>query len=169
MAAPQYVPNSLSQQPRRGLALPPAEAWVSERPGELGAAQPVGPMLGHPGPDQGYALRLVRHFEDKLVVPEPEHVDDVITGCVGVAMARSALFGRAPVVHDLDIAFRVWGYLGDAPAELVAYRRPLFDSVAHHYSDLRAIVDRVPESTLRLSPAEVARRFPAEWQALLAV
>ena len=82
-------------------------------------------------------------------------------------MARSALFGRAPVVHDLDIAFRIWGFLGQAPDELVAYRRPLFESVAHHYNDQRAIVDAVPEATLRLAHGEVARRFPAEWRALL--
>lgn len=167
MAAPQYVPSSLSQQPRRGLALPPADAWVSVRPGELGASQPVGPQLGHPGPDQGYALSLVRRFEDKLVVPEPEHVADAVAGCVAVAMARSAQFGRAPVVHDLDIAFRIWGFLGQAPDELVAHRRPLFESVAHHYNDQRAIVDAVPETTLRLTHGEVARRFPAEWRALL--
>jgi hypothetical protein len=169
VAAPQYVPNTLAQQPRRGLPLPPADSWLAARPAELRAVQPVGPQLGRPGPDQGYALRLVRQFEDKLVVPGPEHAADAIAGCVGVAMARSALFGRAPVVHDLDIAFRVWGYLGQAPDELVAFRRPLFESAAHHYNDVRAIVDQVPEATLRLAHGEVARRFPAEWKALLGV
>lgn len=167
MAAPSYVPNSLSQQPRRGLALPPAAGWMSDRPAEVRAAQPVGPQLGRPGPDLGYALRLVREFDDKLTVTESISRDDVVTGCIGVAMARAALFGRAPVVHDLDIAFRVWGFLGEAPAELVAARKPLFESAAHHYNDQRAIVDRVPETTLRLSHGDVARRFPAEWRALL--
>jgi hypothetical protein len=71
------------------------------------------------------------------------------------------------VVHDLDIAFRIWGFLGDAPAELIAYRRPLFEGASHHYTHRRDIVDVVPESTLRLTHGEVARRFPAEWRALL--
>ena len=167
MAAPQYVPSTLAEEPRKGLAVPPASGWKSDRPGELTGAQPVGPGFGHPGPDQGFALRLVRQFEGKLVCPAPESEEDAVGGCIGVAMARAALFGRAPVVHDLDIAFRIWGYLGDAPVELVGYRRPLFESVAHHYEDQRTIVDLVPESTLRLSHDEVARRFPSEWRALL--
>lgn len=167
MAAPQYVPNTLAEQPRRGLRPPAPEGWMADRPGELGARQPVGPHLGRPGPDLGFALRLVRRFEDKLVVVAPETREDAIAGCVGVAMARAALFGRAPIVHDLDIAFRIWGFLGDAPAELVTFRQPLFASAAHHYDHQRAIVDMVPESTLRLSHGEVAQRFPSEWRTLL--
>ena len=167
VAAPSYVPNSLQQQPRRGLALPPARAWRQDRPGEVPAAQPVGPQLERPGPDLGYALRLVRQFEDRLVLTPPLSTADVVDGCIEVAMARAALFGRAPVVHDLDIAFRIWGFLGEAPAELVAARQPYFESVSHHYNDRRAIVDRVPETTLRLTHGQVAQRFPAEWRTLL--
>ncbi len=51
--------------------------------------------------------------------------------------------------------------------ELIELRKPLFEACGHHYSDRRAIVDRVPESTLRLTHGEVASRFPAEWRALL--
>jgi hypothetical protein len=167
MGAPQYVPNTLNDQPRRGLDLPPSGSWVSDRPGELPGGQPVGRHMGRPGPDQGFALRLVRQFEDKLRVVAPESKEDAITGCVGVALARASLFGRAPVVHDLELAFRVWGFLGDAPDELVALRKPLFEGVSHHYDDQRVVVDRVPESTLRLSHGEVATRFPSEWRALL--
>lgn len=168
MAAPQYVPNTLAQQPRRGLDVPASGGWLADRPAELDDHQPMGRELGHPGPDQGYALKIVHDvFEHKLVVPAPEKVHDAVAGCVGVATARAALFGRAPVVHDLDIAFRIWGFLGDAPAELVELRKPLFTACAHHYSDQRAIVDLVPESTLRLLHGEVARRFPSEWRALL--
>jgi hypothetical protein len=110
---------------------------------------------------------LVRQFEGRLVVPPPLSVDDVVAGCIGVAMARAAVFGRAPVIHDLDVAFRIWGFLGDAPDEPVAARQPLFESVAHHYNDRRAIVDRVPEATLRATHGDVARRFPAEWKVLV--
>jgi hypothetical protein len=71
------------------------------------------------------------------------------------------------VIHDLTVALTIWGFLGEAPAELVAFRRPLFQAASHHYEDRRAIVDLVPESTLRLVHGEVARRFPGEWKALL--
>jgi hypothetical protein len=167
VAAPQYVPNTLNEQPRRGLAIPAPDRWVSDRPAELGDHQPVGPELGRPGPDQGFALRLANRFHDELQLVAPERHHDVITGCVNVAMARSSVFGRAPVVHDLDIAFRIWGYLGGAPQELIELRKPLFEACSHHYSHQRVIVDHVPESTLRLTHGEVAQRFPSEWRALL--
>ena len=169
MTAPEYVPTNPGQQPRRGLPLPPAGRWTADRPADLGPAQPTGDTFGNPGPDQGYALTLARHFLDRLVLADGEHADDAVTGCLGVALRRASIFGRAPVVHDLDIAFTLWGFLGDAPPELVEMRRPLFQSVDHHYVDQRAIVDQVPEATLRLPPAKVHQRWPGEWRALLGV
>jgi hypothetical protein len=167
MGAPQYVPNSLNDQPRRGLDLPAPDGWAADRPAEVRGGQPAGRQMGRPGPDQGFALRLVRQFEGRLEITPGESTDDAVAGCLGVALARASLFGRAPVVHDLDIAFRIWGFLGDAPAELVTLRKTLFESVAHHYDHQRAIVDRVPEATLRLSHGEVAARFPSDWQLLV--
>jgi hypothetical protein len=166
MAAPEYVPTTREQQPRRGLGLPPARSWVATRPGELRTAPPDSASFGHPGPDQGYALLLARRFVDRLVL-DGTHVEDSLAGCLGVALHRASHFGRAPVIHDLDIAFRIWGFLGDAPPELIAMRKLLFEAASHHYRDQRAIVDVVPEETLRLSHQEVARRFPSDWRALL--
>ena len=57
-----------------------------------------------------------------------------------------------------------------APAELVAERTQRFEGVhltAHHYPELRAVADAVPESTLRLTPAEVVRQHAADWRSLL--
>src|SRR3954471_3684790 len=136
MAAPEYVPNTREQQPRRGLGLPPARSWTATRASDLRAAQPEGPMLGNPGPDQGYGLKLAKRFEDRLVL-DGVVVDDAVTGCLGVGLRRASLFGRAPVIHDFDIAYRVWGFLGDAPAELVELRNPLFQAVSHHYAEQR--------------------------------
>ncbi len=169
MAAPGYVPSSLGQKPRRGLPLPPARSWVAGRPAGLGPAQPLGVALGNPGPDQGYALTLVRHFHDRLVLADGERAEDAVIGCLGVALRRASLFGRAPVIHDLDIAFTLWGFLCDAPPELVELRRPLFQAIEHHYEDQRAIAGQVPEATLRLTPAQVKDRWPGEWRELLGI
>jgi len=167
MAAPQHVPSDLDAAPRSGLPMPASRPFDNDRPGALGARQPTGSGFGNPGPDQGYALVLFRSVEGRLVLEPGEHVEDVKAGCVGVALRRASLFGRAPVIHDLTVALTIWGFLGEAPAELVAFRRPLFQAASHHYEDRRAIVDLVPESTLRLVHGEVARRFPGEWKALL--
>ncbi len=166
MAAPDYVPVTLSDEPRRALDLPPPRHWMADRPGDLDRGQPLGPKLGRPGPDQGYALKLAEDFEDRVQVAEGEHVEDALAGCVAVALKRAALFGRAPVSHDVEVALRLWGYLGDAPDDLVEYRRRLFGGAAHHYWDQRAVTDVVPDETLRLTPAKVAERLSG-WRQLI--
>ena len=167
MAAPEHVPSNLGSQPRRGLPLPPAIPWRADRPGDLGPAQPRGPRFGDPGPDQGYALHLAERFEHRLELAEGETAHDAVAGCVAVALRRASLFGRAPVVHDLTLAFTTWGFLGSAPPELVAYRKPLFQAASHRYEDQRAIADQVPEDVLRAPHQATLARYPSEWRALL--
>ena len=168
MAAPDYVPVPLSSQPRRSLALPPSQRWAADRPADLEGRQPLGPRLGSPGPDQGYALKLAQRFADRVQVERGEHVDDALAGAVAVALRRASVYGRAPVIHDLELALQVWGFLGDAPPELIEYRRPHFAGAAHHYWDQRDLADLVPEATLRMKPADVKARM-GDWRTLLGV
>jgi hypothetical protein len=166
MAAPEYVPTTKEQQPRRGLGLPPARPWTADRPGELQAEHAEGKSFGHPGPDQGYAIVLANRFRDRLVL-DGVSADDAVAGCLGVGLWRASIFGRAPVIHDLDIAFRIWGFLGEADAELIALRAPVFEGASNHYWDQRAIVDRIPEATVRMTHQQVASMYPAQWRSLL--
>jgi hypothetical protein len=168
MSAPENVPVQLADKARSRLAIPPARPWKAVRPADLVGRQPGGRGLGRQGPDQGYALVLVRRFADRLELAPGEHRHDVEAGCVGVATSRASLFGRAPVIHDLELAFTVWGYLGGAPPELVTTRKPLFAGASHHYWDQRDIVDKVPEATLRMTPAQVRQRL-SDWRSLLVV
>jgi len=172
MAAPRFAPVGPTDDPRGyepTFHVP--DAWESTRPGDLDGPQPVGRMLGRQGPDQGYVLVLARRLEPKVKVGADENVEDALAGCVGVALRRASLFGRAPVIHDLTIALTVWGFLDDAPpVQLVQLRRGMFEGVAktgHHYSESRAIVDLVPEDTLRQSHEQVASAYPARWRELL--
>src|SRR6202043_3766681 len=96
------------------------------------ASQPAGQLLGSPGPDQGFALRLARRFEERLQLVEGESVEDAIAGCTAVAMRRCARFGRAPAIYDVSFAFTLWGFLGGGPDDLLAARIPLFRPAAHH-------------------------------------
>ena len=84
-----------------------------------------------PGPDQGYALPLASRLRPQLVLSDAERADDALTGCTAIGMRRASMFGRAPVIHDLRIAFTIWGFLDPAPpAELVALRVGTFEGVA---------------------------------------
>jgi hypothetical protein len=97
-----------------------------------------------------------------------EHADDAEVGCVNIAMRRAAIYGRAPVIHDLRIAFTIWGFLDQQPPdELVAYRRPRFAGAAHDYDTQRAIVDQIPDETLRLPLADVKAQYPTHWPRLV--
>ncbi|MCU1452121.1 MAG: hypothetical protein JWN46_267 [Acidimicrobiales bacterium] len=175
MAAPEYVPTSSTHQPR-SYASPPRrpDEWRADRPGEVvGDDQPREEgRRGAQGPDQGYAYKLAHLFEDKVHLQEAEHLHDAVVGAVAVALKRSSLFGRAPVVYDLQVAFTIWGFLDASPAaELVVARRNLFQGVEqpHHYDRVRAIVDVVPEQSLRLSPADAEAAHAQDWRSLLAL
>ncbi len=172
MAAPEYVPTDPLARLRAYRSNPRRpEPWTADRPGEIEGEQPRGDRFGAPGPDLGFALKIARTFDDQLVLAEGESHHDVVGGCVAVAMKRSSLFGRAPVVHDLTVAFTVWGFLDqEVPADLVAERRRRFEGVghaAHHYVELRALVDAVPDATLGLTPVQVADAHRADWRSLL--
>jgi len=171
MAAPEHVPVDRTT-PIRGYESPPRrpESWLPDRPGDVIAdGQPRGDRLGHQGPDQGYALSLARRFEGTLTLTPGEHEKDALAGAVAVGLKRASIFGRAPMIHDLTIALTVWGFLGEAPKDLVELRKHLFEEVSHphHYGELGRIVDLVREATVRMTPAQVTEAHRADWRGLL--
>jgi hypothetical protein len=167
MTQPSFVPITEADQVRPARRLQVPGPWHADRPAELiGPQPPFGRGRGTPGPDQGYALRLARRFEERLVLTEGEHAADVLVGAALLAATRSALFGRAPTIYDLRVAFELFGFLGPAPPPLVEMRRRRFSGAAEHYPAQRALVDGVPMDTLRLDPDEVAARR-GQWAQLL--
>jgi hypothetical protein len=158
--------RSYESPPRRN------DSWVADRPGDVEAAgQPRGERLGSQGPDQGYIYVLARRFQGKLQLASDEHEADALAGCIGVALKRASLFGRAPVLHDLTVALTVWGFLGEAAPDLIAFRQPLFEEVANpvHYAEQRRVVDLVPDDALRRSPHDVAEAHRIDWRRLLGI
>lgn len=168
MAAPDFVPTDPTQRVRR-YSSPPrrGDSWFAERPGDLTEpGAPRGPRLGSTGPDQGYALRLARHFEGRLHLGGVHH-GDAVAGAVGVAMRRAGLFGRAPVVHDLTAAFTLFGLLDPEPdPELVAWRERAFAEVAghHHYRERQVLIDAVPDAVLTQSHSKIITDYGLDWR-----
>lgn len=171
MSAPEYVPTPTNAT--KHYTSPPQRAgsWSAGRPGEVVDADPsVVSSLGAPGPDQGYALSLTTVFDNKVRLKSGEHRSDVDAGCVAVALKRASLFGRAPVVHDLRIAYTLFGYLDeDVPEELLEARKELFREVHYsfHYFERRAIADSVPDEVLLQTPDQVASTYVRDWQVQL--
>ncbi|HEX3426660.1 MAG TPA: hypothetical protein VHT30_11050 [Acidimicrobiales bacterium] len=169
MTAPDYVPLAGPDRIRPIDRLPVPRAWQATRPAdEPSPIPPKGAKFGATGPDLGYGLKLARRFRDKLELTEGEDAEDAIAGCFVVGGKRAATFGRAPVIFDMELAFTLWGFLGDAPEGLIAFRKPLFQSAGHEYWEQRQIVDKVKDSTLRLTPAEVRAKL-GDWKSLIAV
>ena len=171
MAAPKFAPAPAVDDSRSYSSPKVASSgWIPDRPGDITGFQPSGEQLGNQGPDQGFALKIANGFTGRLRLRTGEHAVDAIRGCLGVGLKRASLFSRAPVVHDLTIAFTIWGFLdADAPAELVERRKALFAGVGHgyHYTEGRAIADMVPVATLQMTPQQVVAAYPASWRELV--
>lgn len=169
MAAPDHVPTDPTQRVRAYTSPPRrADAWKADRPGDHEGQQPKGAALGTAGPDQGYAYRLVHLFDDRLHLNGVDY-DDAVSGCVAVAMKRSAMFGRAPVVHDLTAAFTIFGFLdANASADLITRRAKAFAEVksSHHYFERRHLVDSVSEEALMQSHDAIASQYKKNWREL---
>jgi len=91
-----------------------------------------------------------------------------MAGAVEIALKRASAYGRAPVVYDLEIALRVWGFLDECDDDLIA-ARACFAGVEnpHHWREMRRLVAMVPTETLRQSPDAVASAHRAGWRSLL--
>lgn len=173
MAAPQFVPVSPTHQPRVYTSSPRRGDWWADRHSDIVAeGQPDVDegRMGAPGPDQGYVLKLIPLLRGELELVKGENLADVESGVTVVALKRASLFGRAPIIHDVRVAYVVFGFLDpETDPELVKLRRKLFTGARHtlhHYPEIRAIADAVPADTLRMSPDEVAQSYSSRWQSL---
>ncbi len=166
MSAPDFIPTSPTARVR-AYSSPPRrnDSWSPDRVAEV-KSQPAGDGLGSSGPDQGYCFTLVKLFDDQLFLGAVNH-DDVAAGCVALAMKRASLYGRAPVVHDLTVAFAAYGFLNPSPDnDLVTLREDLFAECRspHHYFERRHIVDIVKVEYLKQPHAAAVEACSVNWK-----
>jgi hypothetical protein len=143
--------------------------WRAVRPGDIDPA--VGPgcngvLFGSPGPDSGYALTLAERFHGRITAVFPETVHDAESLAAQFAMRRGGVFGRAPVLGDLELGFTLFGWLGDPPADLVEWRRKAAAGVAHDYARRVTLIEAIPEWVVRHGVDDIRARL-GEWKHLL--
>ena len=168
MAAPKSAPAGLARHAvllvarrrARGRGAPIGRGWST-------GSQPVGAAARHARPRPGIcAQHRPAAAPDRCTSGRRDARMTSSRDASAIALRRASLFSRAPVVHDLRIAFTIWGYFDpEPPAELIARREELFEGVGninHHYAEGRRIADMVPESTLRMTPQQVDAAYPAE-------
>jgi len=167
MTQPSFSPIAEEDKVRPAYRMQTPLDWRADRVAEVRSPKhPVGPDLGVPGPDQGYALLVAEElFSDRLRLSAGITRKDALHGSCALACARAALFGRAPVGKDVELALELFGFLSDAPEDLIEWRAPLFQAAAHEYRSQRRIVSAVPEATLKMTPDQVRSRL-SEWRSL---
>jgi len=158
MPTDPFVAPELDDRPRQepnlapGVHLPAAVAWRAERPGDLVAGQPEGSRLGRPGPNVGYAVSLAARLRDRITVSAHESTGDALAVIAELGMKRAASYGRAPTMHDVDIAATLLGYQGDVDTSFSAWRATIVHGADHDYDVRRALVDAVSDAVLRMPP-----------------
>ncbi len=138
--------------------------WAPGRPGELDGPDkvPWGGMYGRPGPDTGYALKLVSARSPQL--RRGERRADVDAGLAAVAAARASRLGRAPTGQDVDVAMLVLGFDPDGiPGALINHlaegRTRWFANLAHRPAKADRLVAAVSVEILESSPEEIRDRM----------
>ena len=157
MATDPYVAPELDDLPRQlpnlapGVRMPPRAGWQADRPGDLGRAA-HGRAARPPRAERRLRAALAARVRDQLTLAPHESADDAIAVVGELAMKRAASFGRGPVLHDVEGAVALLGYLGDADPEFVAWRVSATHGADHEYGVRRTIVDAVPDAVLRMPP-----------------
>jgi len=156
MPTDPFVAPDAQEAPRNaptlppGVTLPPSRDWRADRPGDLvDGVQPQGALFGSPGPNVGYALRLVHRASSGFVLGPGEHREDAEAVVAAVAMRRASSFGRGPIVADVDRAATLLGYRGGADADTVAKRVDAVAGAHHEYGTCRQVADQVDLDVLR--------------------
>ena len=142
------VPLGIEDLPRHTAHPPAPGRWSPDRPGDLSGPTtvPRGAGFGTPGPDAGFALRLVRR---RTLPGGPETAADVTALVAAVVSARAAALGRAPVAADVDAALALLDLDDESAAALAG--------IAHDHGRLRARVAAIAADRLTSPVARLAR------------
>ena len=144
-----------SDLPRPTPDTDPPRRWRPTRPGVIVSPDQMrwGGAFGTPGPDTGWALKLVRAAD------LPERSDGLESVLAALMAARASHFGRAPVPEDLEVAMILAGFGEGLPADFVERRERWIEATAHEPSPGRAAVADIEPDLLELKPEWIKRRL----------
>jgi len=139
---------------------PHAAAWLQNRPGEITRPDQArwGGAFGRPGPDTGWALKLVASIDFDRG-DRPAVLEKIVANVAG---ARAAKAGRGPTAEDLEVALtllglRTEGLSQEVISTLADVRSAAVDHAAHERDKGRSFIDSVPMDQLMAKPADLVR------------
>ena len=155
MAQQPNIDLQTSNPQQSSVGTGPGRPWFPDRPGELtGTGMPWGGAFGTPGPDAGYALKLVAGRE--LVLADHEHRADANAAVGAVAAARASHDSRGPTKEDIDAAIVILGY--DAESDFGPARAAAIGGSAHHPLRIRSLIAGIPKDVYEATPDELRER-----------
>jgi hypothetical protein len=137
--------------PRVGPDTAPARRWLpTSKPGVISSPSqvPSGGSFGTPGPDTGWAYRIVRTLEPDI----DRNLEAVL---VALMAARAAAAGRAPMAQDLEVAKVLTGVVDGAPQWVVEQGRRWQEQVPWERSKGSTAADEVDQALLTESPERI--------------
>lgn len=108
-----------------------------------------GGLFGRPGPDTGWAFRIVR----QAGLPADQMQGEAVL--VTLMAARASLFGRAPVPEDLDVARILMGYEETASEQAVERGRGWLRHSRHEPVPGAAAAEQIGSELLVMSPGDL--------------
>ncbi len=139
MAQQPNIEIAGEERPREDLDTAPARPWTPDsKPGVITtpAEMPRGGAFGTPGPDTGWALRIIRTLD-------PQEDPDLEALLAALMAARAAALGRAPIPQDLVVAKLFAGLVEGVPEFLSERRRRWLAAVPHERAKGRIAVAEV--------------------------
>lgn len=139
-----------SDRPREVPEPAPPRLGRDTRPGVITAPDqvPTGASFGRPGPDTGWAYRIIRAADLPDRSPDLEAVLAAIMG------ARASSSGRAPVPEDLEVARLLLGLDLGRP-ELDERRGRWLEATAHEKVKGTTALSEIDPGLLRETPQRI--------------
>lgn len=151
-----------------GVDQPVPKPWTATRPGDdlTSHNDNEGALIGHAGPNVGYAYTLIHRELDNIVLVDGEHMHDVEPLLAEIASRRAAYFGRAPIKADIGFAIRLLSF-GGVPAKGEEKWRPqLVHDCGHDEHRRRTIVNSIPIPVLEGGEHEIEESVQGWWERL---
>lgn len=148
-----------------GIVTPVPKRWKADRPGDTKRSTRVveGKLLGHAGPNIGFALTLSKTSNQNWFLIEGEHIHDVEVLLAEIAMRRSSHFGRAPIQKDINLAAQLFGYDKQPIQGKGHWRLGIVHGCSHDEHKRRIIINSVPQEIIS-SNADIDQEMIRSWR-----
>lgn len=152
MGQQPHISSPTEHRPRPVPNTAAARRWRPVRPGVITSPnqRPRGPRFGHPGPDAGWAFRILGETNHQELSPEQINV------LARLMIARASRFGRAPIPEDMEVAKLIVETRPSDSVQRTSSWEDWVEEAGHEVSPGVTALLGIDPQLLDLSPSELA-------------